>query len=98
MRPVRAYAIAIGATVAVALIRLIVSDTVGNFAPLIPFLIAVVISTGYGGLKPGLLATVLSALAADYLFIPARHSLRLGSVTGAVALTVFLVIGILGWI
>ena len=94
-RPMRAYAIAVGATGAVALVRLLVSDTVGNFVPLIPFLISVVIAAWYGGLKPGLVATVLGALAADYLFIPTQHSLRIGSVTGAVALTMFVFIGLL---
>jgi signal transduction histidine kinase/CheY-like chemotaxis protein len=94
-RPMRAYAIAVGATGAVALARLLVSDTVGNFVPLIPFLISVVIAAWYGGLKPGLVATVLGALAADYLLTPTQHSLRVESATGAVALTMFVLIGVL---
>ena len=94
-QPARAIAVAIGATAAVAISRLIVSDTLGNFAPLIPFVISVVIAAWYGGLKPGLLATALSAVAADYLFIPTQHSLHLANATGAVALALFIVTGIL---
>ena len=71
------YLIAIGATATVAIIRLTISDTVGNFAPVSTFTVAVVIAAWYGGLGPGLLATVLSGLAADYLFTPERHSFRI---------------------
>jgi len=89
------YLIAICATAAVATIRLTVSDTLGNFAPIITFTIAVVIAAWYGGLKPGLLATALSAIAADYLLTPFRHSLRVESVGSAVSLGVFVFAGIL---
>jgi signal transduction histidine kinase/CheY-like chemotaxis protein len=90
-----AYAIAIGATGAIALIRILVSDTVGNFVPLVPFLISVVMAAWCGGLKPGLVATALGAVAADYLFIPTQHTLRVESIAGAVALAMFVSIGVL---
>jgi signal transduction histidine kinase/ActR/RegA family two-component response regulator len=89
------YAIAVGATAAVALIRLAVSGMLGDYAPVVSFTIAVVIAAWYGGLKPGLLATVLSVLGADYLFMPSRHSLRVQSVSGAVALGVLAFTGVL---
>lgn len=38
------------------------------------FLAAVVISSWYGGLKPGLLSTVLAALLSEYFFLPIRYS------------------------
>jgi signal transduction histidine kinase/CheY-like chemotaxis protein len=103
MRPTRTpfqqslqgYLIAIGATAAVAIIRLTVSGTVGNFAPISTFTIAVVIAAWYGGLGPGLLATVLGALAADYLFTPQRYSFRIESMSGAVALGVMVFTGVL---
>ncbi len=89
------YLIAIGATAAVAIIRLAVSDTVGNFAPIGTFTVAAVIAAWYGGLGPGLLATFLGAMAADYLFTPYRHSFRIESVSGAVALGVMVFTGVL---
>lgn len=91
----RPHAVAIGATGFVALVRLTVSDTAGNFAPLIPFVMAVVIAAWYGGLVPGYLATTLSTLAADYLFVPTQHTLRIESLTGGVALGAFVVTGVL---
>src|SRR5689334_6981307 len=92
---VRPYVLAVIATEIVAFIRLAVSSVAGNFAPLIPFVAAVVMSASYGGLKPGLLATALSALAADYLFIPTHHSLDVETLNAGVALGVFAVTGIL---
>ena len=43
------------------------------------FLCAVMFSAWYGGLLPGLAATVLSVLAFDYYFIPPIRSLNLTS-------------------
>jgi signal transduction histidine kinase/ActR/RegA family two-component response regulator len=89
------YLIAIGATAAVAIIRLTISDTVGNFAPIVTFTVAIVIAAWYGGLKPGLLATVLSTLAADYLYNPVRHAFWTASLSGNVALGVLFFTGVL---
>jgi signal transduction histidine kinase len=89
------YLIAIGATAAVALIRFAISDAVGNFAPIVTFTVAIVIAAWYGGLRPGLLATVLSVLAADYLYNPARHTFRIQTVSGAVSLGVLAFAGVL---
>jgi signal transduction histidine kinase/CheY-like chemotaxis protein len=92
---VQGYSIAIGATACVAIVRAAVASMVGNFAPVVTFTIAVVISAWYGGLRPGLLATALSVLAADYLLEPGRHSLYVASVSSGVALGVFVFAGIL---
>src|SRR5262245_26313304 len=51
------------------------------------FLAAVMLSAGYGGLGPGLLATGLAVVTADYFFLP-RPS------TQIVALDVFLRLGV----
>ena len=103
MRPTRTpfqqslwgYLIAIGATAAIATIRLTISENVGNFAPISTFTVAVVIAAWYGGLGPGLMATVLSALAADYLFTPFQYSFRIESLSGAVTLGVMVFTGVL---
>lgn len=42
------------------------------------FFAAVMLSSWYGGLKPGLLATVLSTLTISYFFIPPFHSVLFG--------------------
>jgi signal transduction histidine kinase/ActR/RegA family two-component response regulator len=92
---VRGYAIAIGATAAVAAIRVAVSGTVGNFAPIVSFTVAITIAAWDGGLGPGLLATGLSFLAADYLYDPTHHTFEIDSVTSAVALGVLVFAGLL---
>jgi signal transduction histidine kinase/ActR/RegA family two-component response regulator len=89
------YLIAIGATAVVTIVRLTISDTVGNFAPIVSFTVAIVIAAWYGGLRPGILATALSVFAADYLYVPHRHSLRIDTVSGGVSLGVLAFAGVL---
>jgi C4-dicarboxylate-specific signal transduction histidine kinase len=43
-----------------------------------PFFAAVMLSSWYGGLPPGLLATLLSAFSLDYFFIAPVHQIDLG--------------------
>src|SRR5713226_965116 len=46
-------------------------------APVSLFLCAVILTAWFGGIGPGLLATVLSAVAFNYYFLPPIHSLTL---------------------
>src|ERR1700756_4681076 len=46
-------------------------------APVSLFLCAVILSAWFGGVVPGLIAMVLSALAFNYYFLPPTHSLSL---------------------
>jgi signal transduction histidine kinase/CheY-like chemotaxis protein len=89
------YLIAIGATAVVTAVRFVIVDTLGNFAPMVSFTVAIVIAAWYGGLGPGLLATALSLVAADYLYVPHRYSFRIDSLSGAVALGVLAFAGVL---
>ncbi len=57
------------------------------------FFPAVMISAYYGGFGPGVLSTVLSALAAHYFLGETRFSFQLGNVHGAVALGLFILVG-----
>jgi K+-sensing histidine kinase KdpD len=49
--------------------------------PAVVFLLAVTVSSWYGGLGPGLASTILSALALDYFFLPEFRALDFGPVT-----------------
>ncbi len=89
------YLVAIGATAVVALIRIAVTGTLGNYAPIVTFTIGITIAAWYGGLGPGLLATLLSVLAADYLFVPDRHGFLIQGLSGGVALGVLGFSGVL---
>ena len=62
------------------------------------FLAAVAISALYGGLGPGLVATVISALAADYFFLPPLNTL-LGETEAALRVGIFMLVGlIISWL
>ncbi|MBE9178984.1 PAS domain S-box protein [Oculatella sp. LEGE 06141] len=53
------------------------------------FIAAVTISAWYGGMKPGLVATVLSTLLAGYFFIAPFYSLGLSSAVSLLRLAIF---------
>lgn len=62
------------------------------------FISAVAISALYGGLGPGLMATVLSALAANFFFLP-PHEVVLGGMEAALRLGIFLTTGLtISWL
>ena len=75
--PLSGYAVAIAATVAVVVLRLLLSSVLGDSAYFFPFVIAVTLSAWYGGLKPGLLSTLLGAFAAIFFFVPPYYTLRI---------------------
>ena len=59
--------------------------------PLVLFVIPVAVSAWWGGLWPGLLATLLSVVGADYFLIPPLHTVDLQQ---AMPLLGFLVVGV----
>jgi PAS domain S-box-containing protein len=63
------YLVAVLATCMIALLRSLLSYALGESAPLLLFVGAVVAAAYVGGLPAGLLATVLSSLTGAYLFI-----------------------------
>jgi PAS domain S-box-containing protein len=89
--PLFRYGVAIGATGLSLLVRWPLWPILGNQTPHMTFFPAVMISAYYGGFGPGLLATFSSALAAHYFLGDTRF--QIGSVQGAVALTLFLLVG-----
>jgi PAS domain S-box-containing protein len=63
------------------------------------FFAAVMVSAWYGGLGPGLLATVLSSLAVNYFFFEPLHSLNITNLNLIVPLIVFiLTAGLISWL
>src|SRR5207237_1186831 len=59
----------------------------------VPFILPVILAGWWGGLRPGLLATALSALAIDFYFLPPAHSLGLASAGDGAALVLFVICG-----
>lgn len=85
------YAVAIAATLAVVVLRLLLSSILGDSAYFFPFVIAVTLSAWYGGLKPGLLSTVLGAFAAIFFFVPPFYTLQIADSRIATGLVFFLI-------
>src|SRR5580698_3950825 len=76
-QPGRDYAVAVCVTAVVLLGREAVAGLLGRSDPFLPFIGAVLIASWVGGLRPGLLATLLSAMATDYFFVPPFFSLQI---------------------
>lgn len=67
-----------GAAVLAVMLALLLTQMSGDLLKLTPtslFFAAVMLSVWWGGIKAGLLATALSALAVNYFFIPPLHAL-----------------------
>jgi signal transduction histidine kinase len=90
----RGYVIAIGAMVVAVLLRLLLSAVLGDQGPYFPFVLAVLGSAWYGGLKPGLLATALGALLGASPFFQVGLSSWPGNRSVVVVTAFFVVIGV----
>ncbi len=81
------YLVAVLATTAVIAVRFVLALRSGQSANFPPFIIAVIAAAWVGGLRPGLLATLFSALAQIFLFGP----LGIGNPTPATITSLILV-------
>jgi signal transduction histidine kinase/CheY-like chemotaxis protein len=81
------YAVAVAAVGAAAVLTVALRPYIGGaVSPL--FFAAVVVASWSGGLRPGLVATVLSALVTEAVFFPPLYRLDAGSLVRAFAFTV----------
>ena len=78
-QPGRGYALAACVTALVLLGREAVAGLLGRSDPFLPFIGAVLIASWAGGLRPGLLATLLSVVATDFFFVPPVFSLQIAN-------------------
>ncbi len=88
------YLVAVGATAAAVLLQFALSPWPSHDAPFLPFVMAIIVAAWYGGVQPGLLATALSVLACDYLFIRPTGSLLVAETGDRVRLGLFLLIAL----
>ncbi len=68
------YAFALAVTAAAILLRVIADPFLGDMGPLIISFAAILVAARFGGFGPGLVAMVLSAVTAGFLFMEPRHS------------------------
>ena len=94
-RPPARYAIAVAAVVVAVLLRQALLLAVGELPTYITFYPAVMLAALLAGLGPGLLATLLAAMAADYWFIPPYGSFSIARPADMVSLGLFSSMGVL---
>ena len=83
------YGAAVAAVAAALLIRWLLEPILGDSVPYLQFFPAVMVAGYYGGLGPGLFATLLAGLLADYLFLSPTMSLWIDHPPQAVSLFLF---------
>ena len=94
-QPGRDYALAVCVTAVVLLGREAVAGLLGRSDPFLPFIGAVLIASWVGGLRPGLLATLLSAVATDFFFVVPFFTLQIAKLSHKGDLLLFVVLGVL---
>ena len=98
LRPKPRYALAVLSVGLALLMQLTLIPLVGGdprSSPFLLFFAAVMVSAWFGGLWPGVLATVLSALLAGYFFLLSRGTLPFDNVAQDLRWALFVVEGIL---
>ena len=89
----RGYIAAVAAVAAALLLTVLIPPIRGE-SPTALFFAAVMVSSWYGGLGPGLLATALAAWAIDYFIMPPVYALVLG-LGDVVRIAVFVLVALL---
>jgi PAS domain S-box-containing protein len=92
-------AMAVVAVLVAAAVRLVFLQALGMRAAFITFYPAVMIAALYGGWRSGLLATVLSALAADYFWMEPAGQFGIAQPADWLSLVIFLLSGaMIAWV
>jgi PAS domain S-box-containing protein len=91
--PAARYGIAMAAAAIGISLRLALDPLWGNKLPLITSFPAIAVSAWFGGFWPGILTTLLSALAAEYFWIPPVRSFAVSDWGDILGLAVFVATG-----
>jgi PAS domain S-box-containing protein len=87
------YSVAVLATAFSLLIRWLLWPGLGDVVPHMTFFPAVMIAAYFGGFWPGLLATILSAMAANYFLTGQLRAFHITSVNDVAAVILFVLVG-----
>jgi PAS domain S-box-containing protein len=87
------YMVALSSSAGALYLSLVLESRIGDGSFAVLFA-AIMLSAWYGGLGPGLIATVLCGLAIDYYFEAPLYSLRVSSVATALRLGVFVLVAV----
>jgi PAS domain S-box-containing protein len=89
-----AYAIALVSTTAATLVRLALDPIWGFKVPYILFYPTILVSGWFGGVGPGVVATILSATAAAYFWLEPPHSWAIANPSDIIGLAAFIAVGV----
>ena len=89
------YGFALLAVSTATVLKLLLAPLIQEESPFLLFFIALIASAWFGGRGPGLLATGLAAISADYFFMSPFYAFAIDSVGHAVRLGVFVLEGTL---
>ncbi len=87
------YGVAAVAVAAAAAVRLALEPVLGLYAPYLPFALAVIVASRFGGRGPGLAATALSLVAVPYFFLEPRYNIWVAAPHALAGLALFAVVG-----
>ncbi len=87
------YALSVAIVTVVIAIKRFVLPAWSLAHPYLSFYPAIILAGWYGGFGPGVLATLLAAVALTYLWLPPLYSLRIQDVQDASGLLLFVAIG-----
>ena len=91
--PLAAYGLALLATAVSLLVRWPLWPVLGNAVPQMTFFPAVMIAAYVGGFWPGIVTTLLSAVAANYFIAEQPPAFHLSRVNDVAALVLFILVG-----
>src|SRR5690348_3369439 len=89
------YAVAAMAALIALAVRLALDPILGEHGPYLPFSLAVIVASRFGGRGPGLAVTGFSLLSVAYFFLEPRHSLRISNPHALAALALFAAVAVL---
>ena len=93
------YGIAVAAIAVTVLARFLLQPALENNIPYLMFVLPVSLSAWYGGLLPGLFATLLSAVVAELFFVRPYLSAKIDTKVDAVQFILFLFVGgLISWL
>ena len=87
------YGVAAVAVAAATAVRLALEPVLGLYSPYLPFALAVIVASRFGGRGPGLAATALSLVAVPYFFLEPRYTLWIAEPHALAGLALFAVVG-----
>jgi len=76
-------------------VRMALDPMLGSQAPYLPFIIAIIVASRYGGRGPGLAAAAISTVAVDWFYLQPRDSLAIADPNAAAALALFFLTGVI---